>query len=421
MKGPTLNITQKCSAKMNRRTDQRDTEELTESMKRLVLDNCRASNMYAFIWAEEHEASPQVLLNRMLSTKAYLSTPSAQAEIAQRAVDDKRTYRFLVSIGEGQCGIIFPLKGTPEVIKIAKSPEKVQQLRQDAIVHHRVQEAFRKIPSSLRQDINVPDYYGFVAPESNTFWDTFARCFPAYIKVPYYGLLSERIFPLPLPVRTAIVDALCSKSIRKQKEAFLEQPENKDCLVRLYLGRRNDTSKSEKVRLRNFPLHVNGMEDLKLNTEMYAVTMARALAVMHWTAGVDANDVEFVLGGSPSNNMTGHPTAEELEACDTHSAAKLYHYDYDHRSLSIWLLEFNQCKEFEHNSQGLKQLVDGFWWTDPYYPRPGGNKNDQNLWNVFRKAYLETSNELSGGTMAKDFIDAVEKTGAKRSGGLFSF
>ena len=145
---------------MNRRTNQRDTEELTESMKRLVLDNCRASNMYAFIWAEEHNASPEVLLNRMMSTKAYLSIPSAQAEIEQRAVDDKRTYRFLVSIGEGQCGITFPLKGTPEVIKIAKSPEKVQQLRQDAIVHNRVQEAFRKIPSSLRQDINVPSFHG---------------------------------------------------------------------------------------------------------------------------------------------------------------------------------------------------------------------------------------------------------------------
>lgn len=174
-----------------------------------------------------------------------------------------------------------------------------------------------------------------MAPKSNIFWDTFAHCFPAGTKVPYYGLLSERIFPLPLPVRTAIVDALCSKSTRKQKEAFLEQSENKDCLVRLYLGRRHDTSKSENIRLRNFPLHVNEMEDLKLNTEMYAVTMARALAVMHWTAGVDANDVEFVLGGSPSNKMIAHPTANEMQVCDPEDVHNLYHFDYNHRSLSL--------------------------------------------------------------------------------------
>jgi hypothetical protein len=151
---------------------------------------------------------------------------------------------------------------------------------------------------------------------------------------------------------------------------------------------------------------------------MYAVTMARTLAVMHWAAGIDANDVEFVLGSSPAINKTAHPSSKELEACDKDSAGKLYRWDFDHRSISIWLLDFNQCKTFEHDSQGLKQLVDGFWWNDPYYPRPGSkNENDRNLWEVFKKAYLEASDELSGASMAKDFIDAVEKSGAKRSGG----
>ena len=340
------------------------------------LDNCRSSNMYPFGSAEEQrKVSSEVLLNRMLSTKAYINIP--------RVVEDK-TSRFLAPIGEGMCGTIFPLKDT-QVVKIAK-PERHQQLWQDSIVHSRVREAFH----GFFQDINVPVYYEFVSPESDSFWDTFSQRFPADAgtKVPNYGLISERINPLPLPVRAAIVDVLCPKSIRKQKEAFLEKPENKDCLIRLYLGRRNDTtnSKSENVRLRNFPLHVNEMEYLKLDTAMYAATMARALAVMHWTAGIDANDVEFVLSGSPTND-----------------------------SISMWLLDFNQCKEFEHNSQGLKQLVDGFWWNDPYYPRP----NDEPLWETFKNAYLETSDKLSGGSMAKDFIDAIEKTGAKRSGGLF--
>ncbi|KAH0283633.1 hypothetical protein M436DRAFT_67574 [Aureobasidium namibiae CBS 147.97] len=333
--------------------------------------------MYTFTSEEERKASPEVLLNRMLSTKAYGSI--------SRVVEDDSS-RFLVSIGEGQCGMIFPLKDN-QVIKIPK-PAKHQQLWQDATVHKKVREAFRKTPHGLRQDIYVPIYYEWVSSESNIFWNNFSQHFATDtdIKVPSYGLISERILPLPLSIRAAIVDALCSKSIRKQKEAFLKRPQNKDCLVRLYLGRRNDNSKTENVRLRNFPLHVNEMEYLKLDTEMYAVTMARALAVMHWTAGIDANDVEFVLGSSPAND----PTAQ---------------------SLSIWLLDFNQCKEFEHNSQGLEQLVDSFWWNDPYYPRP----NDKALWKAFKNVYLEASDELSGGAMAKDFIDAVEKTGAKRS------
>lgn len=338
--------------------------------------------MYTFTSVEERKAPPEVFLNRMLSTKASVTMP--------RVVEDSSS-RYLVSIGEGQCGIVFPLKDN-QVIKIPKSPEKCQQLCQDAIVHNKVREAFRKTSSSLRQDINVPIYYEWVSPVSDSFWDNFSQHFATDTdtKVPNYGLISERILPLPLSVRAAIVDALCSKSIRKQKEAFVKRPENKDCLVRLYLGRRNDNSKTENVRLRNFPLHVNEMEHLKLDTTMYAVTMARALAIMHWTAGIDANDVEFVLGSSPANDSTA-------------------------QSLSIWLLDFNQCKEFERNSQGLKQLVDGFWWNDPYYPRP----NDKTLWKTFKDAYLESSHELSGGPMAKDFIDAVEKTGAKRSGELF--
>jgi hypothetical protein len=369
--------------------------------------------MYTFNPDEQRKASSEVLLNRMLSTRACLSTTSAQAE---HSLAENTSSPLYTSIGEGQCGIVFVLRGTPDVIKIAKSPEKADQLWQDAVVHNRIRTALRSIPSNL--DINVPIYEGWVNHKSTDFWETQAQYFPKGIDIPYYGLISERIHPLPLPVRTALVDTLCSKSIRKQKEAFLKKPENQDCLIRLYLGRRNDdNSKNENIRLRNFPLHVNEMEYLKLDTSMYAVVMARSLAMMHWAARVDANDVEFVLGCSPSKSSI-KPTVEELEACDKDSAGKLYRWDLMHRSVSIWLLDFNQCKQFEHNSQGLKQLVDGFWWNDPYYPRPG-SKNDEKLWTVFKKAYLETSGELSEVSMAKDFIEAVEERGTRRSGGLF--
>lgn len=376
--------------------------------------------MYPMSPEEQRKASPETLLNRMLSTKSYITTDSSLAETNQRAAEDQ-SQRHFISIGKGQCGTVFALKGTPEIIKISNGPEKDKALFQDAIMHKTVLDAFLRVSSSLRQDIHVPQYHGWVGPNSDSFWATMIPLFPDDVQVPAYGLKSERIFPLPYPVRGAIVDTLCHKSIRKQKDSFLKQPQNKDCLIRLYLGRRHDNDKTESVRLRNFPLHVNEMEYLKLDTVMYADTMARALAVLHWAARVDANDVEFVLGSSPATNSTAEPTLEEMEACDMDTLAQRYHYDYEHRSISVWLIDFNQCSSVEKNEKGLKQLVDGFWWNDPYYPRPGSsNTNDQKLWAIFSGTYLQTSEELGDDGMAQRFLMEVEIRAKKRSGGMFA-
>ncbi|EFQ24903.1 uncharacterized protein GLRG_00047 [Colletotrichum graminicola M1.001] len=90
-------------------------------------------------------------------------------------------------------------------------------------------------------------------------------------------------------------------------------------------------------------------EDLGLNPEGYALFMADVLAFIHWSARVDANDVEFVL----SQNRP--PATPEAEA--------------------------PACKSF--------------WRNDLYYPRPGSdNKNDQRLWDIFQGRFLETSGRL---------------------------
>ena len=56
--------------------------------------------------------------------------------------------------------------------------------------------------------------------------------------------------------------------------------------------------------LRNYPLHLDQMEELAIpfdHLESYARAMAETLAVMHWGAGMDGNDVEFVLGSHPAS------------------------------------------------------------------------------------------------------------------------
>ena len=93
---------------------------------------------------------------------------------------------------------------------------------------------------------------------------------------------------------------LCPPAIQRDRRGFLNRDDNRNCLFRIYLGRRatNRTRPASRFGLRNFPLHVNEVEELKLDTAMCARMMAQTLAILHWAAEIDANDVEFVLGGS---------------------------------------------------------------------------------------------------------------------------
>ncbi|EMR65028.1 hypothetical protein UCREL1_8006 [Eutypa lata UCREL1] len=86
---------------------------------------------------------------------------------------------------------------------------------------------------------------------------------------------------------------LCPKRLI---DAIKADKKNEDCLIRPYLGQRKQPRLETGVvffSLRNCPLHVNQMEELKLDITAYATAMANALAFMHWSARIDANDVEL--------------------------------------------------------------------------------------------------------------------------------
>lgn len=364
---------------------------------------------------EMHTMKPQEVLCRMLSTKTAISTSSALAEANMQAQEDSQQELFR-SIGQGQCGIVYSLRGTATVIKLPNSG-KLDSLYNDFQMHCLVKNAFDSLPDNLRiaNNVNVPEVERWVTPESDQFWSGHATRFPDdEVRLQFgYGLVSERIFPLPFPVRSAIVDALCPKEIRVKKSGFLAQADNKDCLVRIYLGRKSkDTPMTaNNVRLRNFPLHVDQMEYLRLDTTIFAKALAQTLAILHWKAGVDGNDVEFVLGGTPEIRA---PPLSDITAAGKETTADHFITDFKQKTVSVWLLDFNQCKKFDESDSGLKQIVDAFWWNDPYYPRP----TDKRLWGVFVKQYLETSSEFNKTTLPREFINQVKVAGEKR-GGLF--
>ncbi|CAA9961478.1 hypothetical protein PTNB73_04815 [Pyrenophora teres f. teres] len=403
----------------NNLTDESAASDLsiTDSLKDLILSTyVAASNFFTFSDEEMRTASPEVILRRMLSTKSAISTNSSLAEANQRARDEVNLQVFL-DIGKGQCGTVYALKGTDMVMKIPNTASKEDELFTDYQNHKSVYCAFESL-GSVRLAVHVPRCDTWISPNSTEFWNSMGALFPKDTSTPNFGLVSERIYPLPLPVREAIVDALCPKAIKNAKVEFLKKPENKDCLLRLYLGRRNDSRKMEprNVRLRNFPLHVDEMERLGLDPRAYATTMAQALAFLHWKAGVDANDVEFVLGSSPI--ISAIPTEQEVRAATKNTAGHLQVVDFKRRTISIWLLDFNQCKRFTHDAEGIKKLVEGFWFNDPYYPRPNASNNqDKKLWDVFAEQYLKVSAELDSSQGARLFIEGVVNKGKQRSGG----
>jgi hypothetical protein len=169
-----------------------------------------------------------------------------------------------------------------------------------------------------------------------------------------------------------------------------------DYLARIYLGKRRQPRESKDDRpahlkhfsLRNLPLHLDQLLDLRVDAVSLAKTMAQILATMLWESQIDANDVEFVLGGSGST-----PSTRLFDA-------------------QMCLLDFDYCQKMQADARGVNQAVAAFFWNDPYYPRP--IPGDEWLWEVF-KEYLVHSTSITGGdiTLAELFIAVFRRS--KRS------
>ncbi|KAL8761428.1 MAG: hypothetical protein Q9184_002450 [Pyrenodesmia sp. 2 TL-2023] len=391
---------------------------VTDSLKSLMATTLRAAGECTGLdfldQTSLQKYGPGEFLRRMLSTKSYISTTSSNARKNQYFPENPELRSF-EKLGEGQTGTVFGLTGTDHVIKVAK-PNKQHQLWNDQLMHKVVQEAFERTASLLRYDLTIPRYGQAINPQHDVFWEENMQRFPTEI-TGKYAFISSRIFGLSLPIRASIVDSFAPKDIKTQKDKFLALPENKHCLIRVYLGRRDQREPTRQFRLRNFDLTVGEMEWLRCDTRRYALTMARALAVLHWVAHVDANDVEFVIGSSPM--MATPPTGDELLTLNWDNIGLVTRgLDFHHRSVSMWLLDFDQCRFFEENTAGLEQLKKGFWQNDPYYPRPvSTDPKDVALWTVFKEEYLATSAMMIETGMPKAFITAIEVEGTRRRKG----
>ncbi|KAL8794409.1 MAG: hypothetical protein Q9195_002996 [Heterodermia aff. obscurata] len=201
----------------------------------------------------------------------------------------------------------------------------------------------------------------------------------------------DRILPVPQQTREALIDLYFDQDEDSQQEAR-DDMENKDCLVRTYLGERESAEEQESMvysSLRNFPLRLNMMEDNGLDTAAMAKETAVGLAIMHWQAKIDAMDVEFVLGSSATWDHHQQPVLFHDLSAKPHTVKASKTVNLKRRPVHLWIFDFDKASEINFTIHDVDaKLVPAFLGNDPYYPMP---HVDKELWDGFSGTYIMAS------------------------------
>lgn len=351
--------------------------------------------------------TPELILRRVLTPDSFFTTPSSFATFQQSQRAFASSFR---SIGFGQCGLVFERPGRNYAIKVAKSAYETG-LWSDFVCHYNVYKAFDQ--QIKTPECRVPRLFSFIPKTHQQWW---VENLPSFTEVhsslslPGMALITERIPPLPKIGREALIDKYCAPSSRA---AVAANSTNRDCLARVYLGRRRPANAQPppNFTLRNFNLCLDQMIELGLPLELYATAMGEALAIIHWAARVDGYDIEIVLGseGDVTYSRDVHCvldlTPEEAAALPPFTNIEsLMTVDFKRRTTRLWVLDFNLCNPFseevaqEHPEALTGHLVTAFFENDPYYPLPlMDHELDQKLWDSFSAQYLDKGKEILEG------------------------
>ncbi|KAI6779982.1 uncharacterized protein J7T54_000283 [Emericellopsis cladophorae] len=284
-------------------------------------------------------------------------------------------------IGKGFCGSVWSLEGHQDQTTAIKREDggPGRSVTNDCDMHMRVLLSAHRHPPST--PLSIPQCHELIQP-TDAWWQPRLHQFPAgYIAC--RALISERIPKVPRPISDKIVDLFCAGNTTLA-DFVKENPDDDACLIRPYLGRRRrhkqqspSASRFQRFSLRNVPLHLDQMEALGLDTTLYAETMADALAMMHWGAHIDANDVEFVL--APPRTVDSSSVLQS-EYLGVHC---------------MWILDFDCCRQLSMDEAGIEQACMAFFRNDPFFPKPEtGGAADEDLWQVFKKNFLMASRRI---------------------------
>ncbi|KAJ5100001.1 zinc finger protein-domain-containing protein [Penicillium argentinense] len=400
-----------------RRGAQHSSEDSPVSMSSSLRVAVYLSNQLSALLDQEHNdtiirelelqecSSPDTILAKVLTPQSISSTSSsfAQFQNSQQSLPVVE-YR---AIGFGQCGLIFEKPGHGFALKIAKRSYE-DALWNDLTVHLRIQEAFDQ-PQNKDSECRVPRLFSYISKDSNVWWEqnlSLFRNVHASISLPAMTLVSQRILPLPKIAREILINKYCAAASR----AFVAaNPTNRDCLARIYLGSRRATKiPPPNFTLRNFNIYVDQLVEMKFPIEKLAASIGEALAIIHWSANVDAYDIEFVLG-SEADSKYSHDVLADLNLTSRQVAAMPPHTDLEsiisvnflRRTTRLWIIDFNLCHSWDedtalnHPEALIEQLVESFFENDPYYPLPLVNTYpEKELWELFSSSYITKASKV---------------------------
>ena len=359
-------------------------------------------------------ADPRTILSHWLSTTAKLDDASLLAfkhELRLAACSGQSR-----SIGKGNCAEVFYLSGTSSAFKRAYSQKNLQlwnNFLDQVAIYEDIQYAIRCSPNIL---LCVPEPIRYIGQDNEEYLQEHSAKWASLGIAEHVDLLEmELIRPLPAIIRSALIDCYCLST--HQAKARMD-PKNRDCLVRIYLGRRQEnSSKVGSFSLKDFEMDLVILDELGLNKELFAETMAVALAMMHWSSHIDAAGVEFVLGSAPAELQGSRSLMRSLPP-QTPTLDGLM-MDCNKKAASIWLLDFDECREIAMDAAGVAKAVDAFWGNKPFWPKPvTGDHQDAGLWRIFEERYLMQSQLAWNGVIREQglplqFIRSV-KTEAER-------
>ncbi|MCJ1485638.1 hypothetical protein MMC06_005813, partial [Schaereria dolodes] len=310
--------------------------------------------------------TPDDVLRRTLSARSVVSTTSSFTQRMNRTRSQGHGQEEYSVIGMGSCGTVFELPGTELAIKKGGDVGAIYtdfQLTND--VHYAIRDTREILQNGFPTYTipKAPKCKEFWMPESPN-WAALER-FPSSHRTIGAALKVERILPLPQPTREALIEKYFDESPVVQAEAK-DDVSNKHCLVRLYLGAREEDPESCYESLQNFPLYLNMIEDLDLYTDGLAIEMAISLATIHWKAKINAMDSEFVLGSAAAKDDDERQVAAGDSSPRSRSLPhEVKSVNFTRRSTHIWVLDFDKASRIELTADDIiKKLVPAFLSND---------------------------------------------------------
>ncbi|KAK0702735.1 hypothetical protein B0H67DRAFT_604450 [Lasiosphaeris hirsuta] len=359
---------------MSSRRELNSTNETAYSVSSDLRRNAEITLQY-LADAELTSLPDDAVIQRSLSVKTVVSTSSSFAQCCQQAVGQPHLQQ-IVQIGAGmQVGRSIAMKK-----EFLGNATLTTNLLHEYSLHRAVIQAFDCYDDTIRSDVRVPQLFDVIHATDDRFWSENLVKFLSVYRTRTDMVQMERILPLPKVVRKALIAHFYPHNDNAPLDSvalgsILNDTPNKHCLARIYLGRENGMLTREGFSLRNFPLYLKPMQELGLDVVGLASAMGKAFAIMHWGAGVNGDDVEFVLGSSTVGGEEGG------------------NLNFQHRAIRFYLLDFGQCDfvNFSGDQDEVYQAFKGAMVTGdnqlfiPHYEK------SRELYAVFKAGYMDAA------------------------------